>query len=97
VIRPLLLLVLDPVLTNPWDCLSTWFRNDDRNAFSVAHEKIFWEYAGQDTRLNNLFNEAMSSDIILASKLVVSKRKRIFDGVNSLVSGEAWNYGQGHC
>jgi 16S rRNA G1207 methylase RsmC len=84
-VRPLLLLVLDPVLTKPWDCLSTWFRNDDRNAFSVAHEKTLWEYAGQDARLNNLFNDAMASDSILASKLVVSKCKGIFDGVNSLV------------
>ncbi|KAJ6975710.1 trans-resveratrol di-O-methyltransferase-like [Populus alba] len=84
-VRPLLLLVLDPVLTKPWDCLSTWFRNDDRNAFSVAHEKTLWEYAGQDASLNNLFNEAMASDSILASKLVVSKCKGIFDGVNSLV------------
>ncbi|KAL3574319.1 hypothetical protein D5086_024932 [Populus alba] len=73
------------VLTKPWDCLSTWFRNDDRNAFSVAHEKTLWEYAGQDASLNNLFNEAMASDSILASKLVVSKCKGIFDGVNSLV------------
>ncbi|XP_034907608.1 trans-resveratrol di-O-methyltransferase-like [Populus alba] len=83
--RPLLLFFLDAVLTKPWDCLSTWFQNDDRNAFSVVHEKTFWEYAGQDPRINNLFNEAMARDSILASKLVVSKYKGIFDGVDSLV------------
>nr|APR63992.1 hypothetical protein [Populus tomentosa] len=84
-VRPLLLFVLDPVLTKPWDCLSTWFQNDDRSAFSVAHEKTPWEYAGQDPRINNLVNDAMASDSILASKLVVSKCKGIFDGVDSLV------------
>ncbi|XP_011037460.1 PREDICTED: trans-resveratrol di-O-methyltransferase-like [Populus euphratica] len=83
--RPLLLLGLDPVLTKPWDCLSTWFQNDEATAFSVAHEKTLWEYADQDPRLNNLFNDAMASDSILVSKLAVSKCKGTFDGVNSLV------------
>jgi hypothetical protein len=83
--RPFLLFVLDPVLTKRHYCLSTWFRNDDRNAFSVAHENTFWEYAGQDPRINNLFNDAMASDSILVSKLVVRKCKGIFDGVNFLV------------
>ncbi|KAG6751180.1 hypothetical protein POTOM_045699 [Populus tomentosa] len=63
--RPVLLFVLDPVLTKPHDCLSTWFRNDDSNAFSVAHENTIWEYAGQDARINNLFNDAMARDSIL--------------------------------
>jgi hypothetical protein len=51
----------------------------------VAHEKTLWEYAGQDPRLSNLFNEAMASDSILASKLVLNQCKGIFDGVDSLV------------
>ena len=83
--RTLLLFVLDPVLTKPHDCLSTWFRNDEATSFSIAHESIFWEYAGQDPRINNLFNDAMASDSILVSKVVVSKCKGIFEGVNSLV------------
>eukprot|EP00258_Populus_trichocarpa_P020362 XP_006388414.1 trans-resveratrol di-O-methyltransferase [Populus trichocarpa] len=83
--RPLLLMLLDPVLTKPHDCLSTWFQNDEATAFSVAHERTLWEYAGQDPRLSNLFNEAMASDSILASKLVLSQCKGIFDGVDSLV------------
>ncbi|KAJ6763956.1 O-METHYLTRANSFERASE [Salix purpurea] len=83
--RPLLLILLDPVFTKPWDCLSTWFRNDEVAAFSVAHGKTIWEYTGQDPRLNNLFNEAMASDSILVSKVIVSKCKGIFEGVNSLV------------
>jgi hypothetical protein len=83
--RPLLLMLLDPVLTKPHDCLSTWFQNDEATAFSVAHERTLWEYAGQDPRLSNLFNEAMASDSILASKLVLNQCKGIFDGVDSLV------------
>ncbi|KAB5530007.1 hypothetical protein DKX38_020088 [Salix brachista] len=83
--RPLLLMLLDPVLTKPWDCLSTWFRNDEVAAFSAVHGKTIWEYAGQDPRLNNLFNEAMAGDSILVSTVIVSKCKCIFEGVNSLV------------
>ncbi|KAJ6878027.1 hypothetical protein NC651_030692 [Populus alba x Populus x berolinensis] len=83
--RPLLLFELDPVLTKPWEFMSTWFQNDDRIAFTVAHEKTPWEYIGQDPRLNNLFNEAMARDSILASKLVLFKCKGIFEGVSSLV------------
>ncbi|KAJ6693546.1 hypothetical protein OIU85_004329 [Salix viminalis] len=83
--RPLLLILLDPVVTKPWDCLSTWFRNDEVTAFSVAHGKTIWEYTGQDPRLSNLFNEAMASDSVLVSKVIVSKCKGIFEGVNSLV------------
>ncbi|KAG5233296.1 6a-hydroxymaackiain methyltransferase family protein [Salix suchowensis] len=84
-IRPFMLMVLDPVVTKPWDCLSTWFQNDEVAAFSVAHGKTIWEYTGQDPRLNNLFNEAMASDSILVSKVIVSKCKGVFEGVNSLV------------
>jgi hypothetical protein len=84
-VRAHLLFVLDPVLTKPWDCLSTWFQNDDRTAFSVAHEKAPWEYVGQDPRINNLCNEVMARDSILACKLVVNKCKGIFEGVSSLV------------
>uniref|UniRef100_A0A6N2MMG0 O-methyltransferase domain-containing protein n=1 Tax=Salix viminalis TaxID=40686 RepID=A0A6N2MMG0_SALVM len=83
--RPLLLMLLDPVLTKPWDCLSTWFRNDEVTAFSVAHGRTLWEYAGQDPRLNNLFNAAMANDSVLVSKVIVSKCKGIFEGVSSLV------------
>ncbi|KAJ6763954.1 O-METHYLTRANSFERASE [Salix purpurea] len=84
-IRSLVLMLLDPVLTKPWDCLSTWFRNDEVAAFSVAHGKTIWEYTGQDPRLNNLFNAAMASDSILVSKVLVSKCKGIFEGANFLV------------
>ncbi|KAB5530008.1 hypothetical protein DKX38_020089 [Salix brachista] len=83
--RPLLLFLLDPVLTEPHDCLSTWLQNDEVTAFNVAHGRTIWEYASQDPRLGNLFNEAMASDSILVSKLVVSKCKGMFEGVNSLV------------
>ncbi|KAG5233297.1 6a-hydroxymaackiain methyltransferase family protein [Salix suchowensis] len=51
----------------------------------VAHGKTIWEYTGQDPRLNNLFNAAMASDSILVSKVLVSKCKGVFEGVNSLV------------
>jgi hypothetical protein len=44
----------------------------------------------QDSTIS-LMKPYLASDSILASKLVVSKCKRIFDGVNSLVSGEAWD------
>ncbi|KAJ6693539.1 hypothetical protein OIU85_004322 [Salix viminalis] len=84
-VHRLMRILVHSVLTEPHDCLSTWLQNDELTAFGVAHGRTIWEYAGQDPRLGNLFDEAMPSDNILTSKLVVSKCKGIFEGVNSLV------------
>ena len=84
-IRPFLLAMLDPVLTKPWHYVSAWFQNDDPTPFHTAHERPFWDYASQETQLNNFFNEAMASDARLISTVLVKEGKDIFEGLNSLV------------
>ncbi|EEF44349.1 Chavicol O-methyltransferase, putative [Ricinus communis] len=59
---PFLLSMLDPILTEPWHYVSTWFQNDDATPFHTAHEMRFWEYAGNEPKVTNSFNKAMASD-----------------------------------
>ncbi|KAF9661714.1 hypothetical protein SADUNF_Sadunf19G0097400 [Salix dunnii] len=84
-VRPLLLFWVDPVPMEAFQCLSTWFQNEDLTAFNTAHGKCIWELAGENARLNNLFNEAMASDGVLACGVVMKKCKGVFVGLKSLV------------
>ncbi|CAJ1970734.1 unnamed protein product [Sphenostylis stenocarpa] len=84
-VTPFLHSMLDPILTNPWNQFSNWFRNDDLTPFQTAHGKLFWEYAGSDLKMNNLFNDAMASDAELVTSLVIEKCKGVFMGLEALV------------
>ena len=84
-VTPFLLAMLDPTLNQPWHHLSTWFQNDDRTPFKTANGMAFWEYAGHNTRLNNLFNDAMESDTRLVTSVVMEKCKGVFERLESLV------------
>ncbi|CAJ1970735.1 unnamed protein product [Sphenostylis stenocarpa] len=84
-VAPFLQSMLDPILTNPWNQLSNWFRNDDLTPFQTAHRKLFWEYAGSDPNMNNLFNDAMASDAKLVTSLVIEKCKGVFMRSETLV------------
>ena len=84
-IRPLVLAMLDPILTKPWHYLSAWFQNDDPTPFHTAHERPFWDYAGHEPQLNNSFNEAMASDARLLTGVLLKEGKGVFEGLNSLV------------
>ncbi|XP_050206161.1 trans-resveratrol di-O-methyltransferase-like [Mercurialis annua] len=86
--RPYVLAVLDPILTKPWDFLSSWFRiddSDDASPFSMTHGKTFWDFAGEEARFNCFFNEAMTSDSLVVKEVVISKCRDVFKGINSLV------------
>lgn len=61
------LIMLDPIITQPWNILSDWFHNDESTAFDTTYGKSFWEYQADEPRLGNFFNEAMASD----SRLIV--------------------------
>ena len=84
-VTPFLHAMLDPVLTNPWNQFSTWFKNGDPTPFETAHGKMFWDYAGADPKLNHLFNDAMASDARFVTSLVIEKCKGVFMGLESLV------------
>lgn len=85
-VRPLVLAVLDPVMMNPWQNLTEWFRNDHRTAFKTTHLSEFWEYTGlEGERLGCFFNDAMANDSRLVTRLVMKYYVGVFDGVSSLV------------
>ncbi|CAI0552778.1 unnamed protein product [Linum tenue] len=89
----LLLVVLDPVLAEPFHHMSAWFRREegdgdvvDTTPFSATRGgKMVWEYVASDPEFSNLFNDAMARDSGLIAELVVKEGKSAFDGVVSLV------------
>ncbi|KAL4290708.1 hypothetical protein GQ457_14G021480 [Hibiscus cannabinus] len=84
-LTPFLKVALDPIITKPLDFLGNWFQNNDRTPFDTAHGKTFWDYAGHDPKLGNLFNEGMASDARLVSSVLIDKCKGSFEGLDSLV------------
>ncbi|KAF4397146.1 hypothetical protein G4B88_008992 [Cannabis sativa] len=84
-VTPLLLVLLDPTLTKPYDVLSTWFRNDDSTPFVTTNGMAIWDYYSHEPKLAQSFNEAMASDARLVTSVLIEKCKGVFEGVDSLV------------
>ncbi|XP_050205280.1 trans-resveratrol di-O-methyltransferase-like [Mercurialis annua] len=84
-VSPFLLAMLDPILTDPWHFMSTWFQNDDATPFDTCHGKTFWEYGGHEPKLANFFNEGMASDARLVTRILINECKEVFEGLKSLV------------
>ncbi|XP_044466399.1 probable O-methyltransferase 3 [Mangifera indica] len=84
--RPFLMAMLDPVLTTPWNHLSSWFQNGEYSTpFDIAHGMKFWEYVACKPNINHLFNEAMASDARLVISVVIEKCEHVFKGLKSLI------------
>ncbi|KAE8679799.1 Trans-resveratrol di-O-methyltransferase [Hibiscus syriacus] len=87
--RPFILAMLDPVFLKPWEYLSGWLQNDDHpSEFIAAHGETMWDYAGHEPRLNRFFNDAMTSDGLVAASAVLSKYEGVFEGMKSVVGRE---------
>ncbi|KAI3473505.1 hypothetical protein Pfo_030814 [Paulownia fortunei] len=85
-VAPFVLLILDPILTKPWQYMSEWLAHEHHlSPFETAHGRMFWEHAGQEPRLNKLFNEAMSSDSTLVARVLLRDCKQVFEGIKLLV------------
>ncbi|EXB67905.1 8-hydroxyquercetin 8-O-methyltransferase [Morus notabilis] len=84
-VTPLLLSMLDPIMTKPWHSLSTWLQSDDPTPFAATHGMGIWDYNEYDPRLGNLFNEAMASDARLVTSVLIDKCKSVLEGLESLV------------
>ncbi|BBN69545.1 O-methyltransferase family protein [Prunus dulcis] len=87
-----LLMILDPVVTDPFHLRGTWCQmnnhgNHDHPAspFEMAHGRPFWGLAAQQPKFGSLFNEAMEADSQLIARAVVEECEGVFDGLNSLV------------
>jgi len=77
--------MLDPGQMIAWQHTSRWFQNDDVNPFYTAHGKMFWEFASQDSKHNQYFNEAMASDANLVTSIMLRHYGDAFKKLNSIV------------
>ncbi|KAL4581335.1 hypothetical protein LXL04_017549 [Taraxacum kok-saghyz] len=82
---PFVLGMLDPGLMEPWQHMSKWFQNDDVNPFYTTHGMMFWVFAGQDSKHNQFFNEAMASDARLVTSVMLRHYGDGFKKLNSVV------------
>ncbi|KAM7271782.1 hypothetical protein ACFE04_030996 [Oxalis oulophora] len=74
-----------PVLTNPWQYLSTWFQNDDLNSLYTAHGTTLYDYAKTNFKFSDVFNESMGNDTRLIFHVMIQKCRGVFEGLSSLV------------
>ena len=86
-VTPFLLSMVDPMLTTPWNYLTTWFQNEDLTPFDTAHGKTIWDYEADEPKFANIFNDAMASDACLVMSIAVDKFKGVFEGMKSFDVG----------
>ncbi|KAL4289695.1 hypothetical protein GQ457_14G022010 [Hibiscus cannabinus] len=84
-VTPFLKVMLNPIITKPWDILGPWLQNNDSTPFDTAHGKPLWDYACHVPKLGHLFNEGMASDARLVGSVLIDKCKGSFEGLDSLV------------
>ncbi|KAL0282399.1 UNVERIFIED_CONTAM: Chavicol O-methyltransferase [Sesamum angustifolium] len=85
-VAPLVQLILDPNMTQPFDHLSEWVASQHHfSPFEVVHGRVLFEHLGQQPALNNLYNEATASDSRLLTHVLLRDYKQVFEGIKSLV------------
>ncbi|XP_071724061.1 trans-resveratrol di-O-methyltransferase-like [Rutidosis leptorrhynchoides] len=84
-VSPFSLMILDTNLMAPWQSKSTWLQNDDPTPYYTAHSKSLWELAGDEPRVNKVFNDAMASDSHFVGAMMIKKSRSVFEGLKSLV------------
>ncbi|XP_042457125.1 trans-resveratrol di-O-methyltransferase-like [Zingiber officinale] len=85
---PLVFAVLDPVMVDPWHCLSRWFTAADEPpaAFDLFHGKSLFELTGNNPEFNVSFNRALAADSSFVAKLILEQcGGDVFRGLQSLV------------
>ncbi|KAL0377064.1 UNVERIFIED_CONTAM: putative O-methyltransferase 3 [Sesamum calycinum] len=84
--KAFLLCQLDSTLTEPWQHLSGWFRNnEDRTAFHATHGMSLWEQKERNPRFSNLFDQGMASDTPMVADVITRDCRQVFEGLGSLV------------
>ncbi|XP_057793413.1 chavicol O-methyltransferase-like [Salvia miltiorrhiza] len=84
-VAPLVLLILDPILTEPWFHMSEWLTNERHlTPFEAAHGSMFWERMAHESGLGSLFEEAMRTDSRLVAHVLVRDYKHVFEGIKTL-------------
>lgn len=81
----LVFLSLDKGLTEPYNHLVQFLKNDDETPFFTVFQDTLYGYSGSDANFGALMKDGFASDSMLISKVVVNKCKNVFDGLNSLI------------
>ncbi|KAM0053243.1 putative trans-resveratrol di-O-methyltransferase [Helianthus debilis subsp. tardiflorus] len=84
-LRPYLLALLDPILTDPWHDMGKWFQKNDVTPFHTTHGRSLYDLAGQQPALNQSFNEAMACDSRLVVSVILKSCGGLFQGLDSIV------------
>ncbi|CAO2830249.1 unnamed protein product [Amaranthus hypochondriacus] len=87
---PFAILEMDPIITESAHHLDEWFKNEndeDESPFHMIQGKKIYEHVSSELKFNDLFNEAMSCDSRIISKILVNscEFKGLLEGVESLV------------
>jgi len=81
----LVVVALHPVLMNPFQSMSTWFKSDEPTPFFVEHGCNIWEMTARNPQFNKVFNEGTASDAKFLMDVLLKNCGHVFDGVRSLV------------
>ncbi|KAL0283255.1 UNVERIFIED_CONTAM: Trans-resveratrol di-O-methyltransferase [Sesamum angustifolium] len=85
--KPYVLSLLEPNLTEPWQHLSRWFQdNKDRKAFHAANAMSLWEYKERNSRYSRLFDQSLESDTPVVANVIARDCRQVFEGLDSLVA-----------
>lgn len=85
-VAPLVLITLDPILTQPCHYMSEWLTHKDYlTQFEAAHGSLFWERAANEPSMGSLFDAAMRSDSRLVARVLVRDYKHVIEGIGTLV------------
>lgn len=85
-VAPFVILMTHPIITTPFDLLSTWFQNNEYpTVFEKSHGKKYWDCVAQDKKFKNVFYDVMIADSMLISSVVIKDCKQVFKGLTSLV------------
>lgn len=69
-------------------CMGDWFKQDDKDKkmpFEMAYDSSLWAMASQNSKFNEMFNNAMVSSCSIFTDFIIKSGGNTFNGVESLV------------
>ncbi|KAF3325394.1 trans-resveratrol di-O-methyltransferase [Carex littledalei] len=88
---PFILLQLESfkdMMLKPYLCMGDWFKqedNDKQTPFEMSNNCSMWAMASQNSKFNDLFNNAMISSCSIFTDIIIKSGGNIFMGIESLV------------
>ncbi|XP_042062990.1 8-hydroxyquercetin 8-O-methyltransferase-like [Salvia splendens] len=82
---PFALAMIDPILADPFHQVTEWFKDECTSPFSTRNGRCLFEFIGNDSVFNQVFNEGMASDARFVGSILVDKCKHVFEGLTTLV------------